>query len=799
MLISGGIHYPRATPQMWPDLIAKSKEGGVDVIESYTFWNGHEPVRGHYYFEGRYDLVKFVKLVGDSGLYFILRIGPYVCAEWNFGGFPVWLRDVPGIEFRTDNEPFKREMQRYVTMIVDLLQEEKLFSWQGGPIILLQIENEYGNMESSYGQKGKDYVKWAANMALGLRAGVPWLMCKQTDAPGDIIDTCNAYYCDGYKPNSPNKPTIWTENWDGWYTSWGGRLPHRPVEDLAFAVARLRSEPKWGHLKDLHAAIRLCERALVAADSPQYMKLGPKQEAHVYWENTQTSGLNTTLSESQSACSAFLANIDEHKVATVAFHGKSYSLPPWSVSILPDCRNTAFNTAKVGAQTSMKLVERALSPKIYVPELVMTKNEVSSISGSWMSVNEPVGIWSVNNFTFKCMLEHLNVTKDKSDYLWRMTRIYVSDEDIAFWEENQVSPTLVIDSMRDVLRVFINGELIGSISGHWVKVLQPVQFRQGYSDLILLSQTVGLQNSGAFLEKDGAGFRGQIKLTGFKNGDIDLSKASWSYQVGLKGEFQKIFTIEENEKAGWTELQLDATPSTFTWYKAYFDTPDGTEPVALDLGSMGKGQAWVNGHHIGRYWNLIAPKDKCPKSCDYRGAYNSNKCMTNCGKPTQTWYHVPRSWLQASNNLLVIFEETGGNPFGISVKLRVPRYLCAQVSESHYPPLWQWLHRDVFDGKVSINDMRPEIHLQCEDGHIISSIEFASYGTPQGSCQNFSKGNCHSPNSLSVVSKSCEGRNSCFIEVSNSGFGGDPCRGVIKTLAIQARCVSSSTIGVSQF
>ncbi|PPR91450.1 hypothetical protein GOBAR_AA29232 [Gossypium barbadense] len=835
MLISGGIHYPRATPQMWPDLIAKSKEGGADVIESYTFWNGHEPVRGQYNFEGRFDLVKFVKLVGDNGLYFLLRIGPYVCAEWNFGGFPVWLRDIPGIEFRTDNEPFK-------------------------------IENEYGNMEGSYGQKGKEYVKWAANMALGLGAGVPWVMCKQTDAPGDIIDTCNNYYCDGYKPNSPSKPTIWTENWDGWYTSWGGRLPHRPVEDLAFAVARffqrggslmnyymyfggtnfgrtsggpfyitsydydapideygLRSEPKWGHLKDLHAAIKLCERALVAADSPQYMKLGPRQEvcarslqlvvfssdvalfvrggdkAHIYWENTQCTVLNTTLSESQSACSAFLANIDEHNTVTVTFRGKSYSLPPWSVSILPDCSNVAFNTAKVGAQTSVKLVENALSPKISAPELIITKNEVSSISESWMSVKEPIGIWSESNFTVQGLLEHLKVTKDESDYLWHMTRIYVSDDDVAFWEENKVSPTLVIDSMRDVLRIFINGELMGSVSGHWVKVVQPVQFQQGYSDLMLLSQTVGLQNYGAFLEKDGAGFRGQIKLTGFKNGDIDLSKASWIYQVGLKGEFQKIFTIEENEKAGWTNLKLDATPSTFTWYKAYFDSPDGSEPIAIDLGSMGKGQAWVNDHHIGRYWNLTAPKDGCPDSCDYRGTYGSNKCMTNCGKPTQTWYHVPRSWLQASNNLLVIFEEIGGNPFEISVKLRVPRILCAQMSKSYYPPLREWLHLDLIDGKVSISDMKPQIHLQCEDGQIISSIEFASYGTPHGSCQNFSKGNCHSPNSLSVVSEACVGRNSCSVEVSNSGFGSDPCRGVLKTLAVEARCVSTSTIGVSQF
>ncbi|KAG9160089.1 hypothetical protein Leryth_005803 [Lithospermum erythrorhizon] len=171
-------------------------------------------------------------------MYMFLRIGPYVCAEWNFGGFPVWLRDVPGVEFRTNNAPFKEEMQRFVKKIVDMMLAESLFSWQGGPIIMAQIENEYGNLESSFGSKGKEYMQWAAQMAVGLGAGVPWVMCRQTDAPEFIIDSCNAYYCDGFQPNSNKKPILWTENWDGWYTDWGERLPHRPVEDIAFAVAR---------------------------------------------------------------------------------------------------------------------------------------------------------------------------------------------------------------------------------------------------------------------------------------------------------------------------------------------------------------------------------------------------------------------------------------------------------------------------------------------------------------------------------------------------------------------------------
>ncbi|XP_030507420.2 beta-galactosidase 9-like [Cannabis sativa] len=836
MLISAGIHYPRATPEMWPDLIEKSKEGGADVIQTYVFWNGHEPVKGEYNFDGRYDLVKFVKLVGSSGLYLHLRIGPYVCAEWNFGGFPVWLRDIPGIEFRTDNAPFKDEMQRFVKKIVDLMREEQLFSWQGGPIIMLQIENEYGNIEGKFGQGGKDYVKWAAKMALSLGARVPWVMCKQTDAPDEVIDACNGYYCDGYKPNSYNKPTLWTENWDGWYTTWGGRLPHRPVEDLAFAVARfyqrggsfqnyymyfggtnfgrtsggpfyitsydydapideygLLSEPKWGHLKDLHAAIKLCEPSLVAADSPQYIKLGPKQEAHVYSENVLGEDLNFSLNQTKSRCSAFLANIDEHNSATVTFRGQKYNLPAWSVSILPDCKNTVFNSAKVAAQTSVKSVESSLSlsSDISLSQQFGTKNFSVYVTKSWMTVKEPIGIWSNDSFTVQGILEHLNVTKDYSDYLWYISRIYISDEDISFWEENNISPAVKIDSMRDVLRVFVNGKLEGTVSGRWVKVFQPVQFVKGYNDLVFLSQTVGLQNYGAFLEKDGAGFRGEVKLTGFRNGDIDLSKSLWTYQVGLKGEFLKIYAAEENDKAEWTDLSPDADPSIFTWYKSYFDAPAGTNPVALDLASMGKGQAWVNGHHIGRYWTIVAPKGGCQNVCDYRGAYNSDKCTTNCGKPTQTLYHIPRAWLKDSNNLLILFEETGGNPLEISVKTRTTRYICGQVSESHYPPLHKWSTK---------NDLTPEMQLRCENGYTISSIEFASYGTPQGSCQKFALGKCHASNSLAIVSKACIGRKSCSVEISNLAFGGDPCRRVIKTLAVGAICSlsSSSNVGSPQ-
>jgi len=154
-----------------------------------------------------------------------LRIGPYVCAEWNFGlafvfltilscilpymrlrssclignwmhrswlsctcsGFPVWLKYVPGVSFRTDNAPFKAAMQTFVEKIVSMMKSEGLFEWQGGPIILAQVENEYGPMESVMGGGAKPYASWAAKMAVATGAGVPWVMCKQDDAPDPVV------------------------------------------------------------------------------------------------------------------------------------------------------------------------------------------------------------------------------------------------------------------------------------------------------------------------------------------------------------------------------------------------------------------------------------------------------------------------------------------------------------------------------------------------------------------------------------------------------------------------------------
>ncbi|KAG0454694.1 hypothetical protein HPP92_023986 [Vanilla planifolia] len=736
ILISGSIHYPRSTPEMWPGLIQKAKDGGLDVIQTYVFWNGHEPSPGQYYFGERFDLVRFIKLVKQAGLYVHLRIGPYVCAEWNFGGFPVWLKYVPGISFRTDNGPFKAAMQKFTEKIVSMMKAEGLFESQGGPIILSQIENEFGPMEYSGSAPAKAYGIWAANMAVGLKTGVPWVMCKQDDAPDPVINTCNGFYCDYFSPNKPYKPTMWTEAWTGWYTGFGGAVPHRPVEDLAFAVTRfiqkggsfvnyymyhggtnfgrtaggpfistsydydapideygLLREPKWGHLRDLHRSIKLCEPALISSD-PVVSSLGHYQQSHVFRSNSGT-------------CAAFLSNYDSQSSATVTFNGMHYNLPPWSISILPDCKTTVFNTARLF--------------------------DTNSVMGFWENIN--LSCSEIMVITKTRLLLHHNCS-------------VIIDEGEQFLKAGN-HPILTVSSAGHALHVFVNGQHAGNAYGKLdnPKLLYSGEVRlwAGRNKISLLSVAVGLPNVGPHFETWNTGVLGPVILSGLNEGRRDLSNQQWTYQIGVKGEHLSLHSVEGSSSVEWR----DASPKQpLTWYKAFFNAPGGNDPLALDMSSMGKGQIWINGDSIGRYWPAYKASGSC-EPCNYRGNYNEHKCQSNCGESSQRWYHVPRSWLQPTGNLLVVFEEWGGDPSKISLARRIVGSICAEVAEGQ-ESVENWLDKQ--QGK-------PKAHLSCPNGKQLKNIKFASFGTPQGVCGSYSEGICHAQRSYDAFLKRSVSRN----------------------------------------
>ncbi|XP_050232309.1 beta-galactosidase 3-like isoform X2 [Mercurialis annua] len=602
-------------------------------------------------------------------------------------GILVWLKYIPGMTFRTDNKPFKLEMQKFTQKIVQMMKDENLFQSQGGPIILSQIENEYEPEDKAFGSAGYAYMTWAASMAVSMNTGVPWVMCKQFDAPDPVINTCNGFYCDYFSPNKPYKPTMWTEAWTGWFTDFGGPIHQRPVEDLAFAVARfiqkggsfvnyymyhggtnfgrtaggpfittsydydapideygLIREPKYSHLKNLHKAIKLCEKALLNAD-PVTATMGSYQQAHVF--------------DSDSGdCAAFIANFNTKATATITFRNMRYNVPPWSISILPDCKNVVYNTAKVEIEAS---------------KVQMLATETKFVS--WEALSEDITSVDDDKIgTVAALLDQLNLTRDSSDYLWYTTGVHISSSE-SFLHGGGNFPTLTVNSAGDAMHIFVNGQLSGSVAGsrgnRKIKFTGEVkQFHAGRNRISLLSIAIGLPNNGPRFETSNIGIQGPVVIHGLDQGEKDLTSHKWSYKVGLKGEDMNLGSPNSFPSLEWMQKSsLVAESQPLTWHRTMFDAPKGDDPLALDMSSMVKGQIWINGNNIGRYWTIVA-NGNC-SGCAYSATFRPSACQFGCGQPSQKWYHVPRSWLKPTQNLLVVFEEIGGDVSMISLVKRL--------------------------------------------------------------------------------------------------------------------------------
>ncbi|KAG8048213.1 hypothetical protein GUJ93_ZPchr0008g12393 [Zizania palustris] len=618
LFFSGSIHYPRSPPDTWHDLINKAKEGGLNVIETYVFWNGHEPEKGVYNFEGRYDLVKFVKLIQEKEMYAVIRIGPFVQAEWNHGGLPYWLREVPGIIFRTNNEPFKKHMKEFVTLIVNKLKDAKLFASQGGPIILSQIENEYQHLEVAFKEEGTKYINWAAKMAINTGTGVPWIMCKQTKAPGEVIPTCNGRNCGDTWPGpaSKNKPLLWTENWTAQYRVFGDPPSQRSAEDIAFAVARffsvggtmvnyymyhggtnfgrtgaafvmpryydeapldefgLLKEPKWGHLRDLHHALRLCKKALLWG-TPSVQPLGKLYEARVFEK------------ADQNVCVAFLSNHNTKEDGTVTFRGNKYFVARRSVSILADCNTVVFSTQHVNSQHNQRTFHFA---------------DQTVHNNVWeMFPEEKVPRYSQATLRTQKPLELYNLTKDNTDYVWYTTSFRLEADDLPFRKD--IKPVLEVGSHGHASVAFVNDVFVGC--GHGTKMNKAytlekaMELKVGVNHISILSSTLGMMDSGAYLEHRQAGVH-TVTIQGLNTGTLDLTSNGWGHLVGLEGERRQLHTEKGMGGVEWKPAQKDPRP--LTWYRRHFDEPSGDDPVVVDLSPMGKGFFYVNGECLGRYW-----------------------------------------------------------------------------------------------------------------------------------------------------------------------------------------------------
>ena len=229
-LYSGTIHYFRIHPSQWMDRLLKLKLCGLNTVETYIAWNIQEPLQGHLTNEGLADFEKFISIAEELGLYVIVRPGPFICAEWEMGGLPSWLLNIENISLRHFNEPYLMCVRKYFEYVINILKPH--FSTNGGNIIAIQIENEYGGLE----QPDTAYLAWIRGTYTEL--GVDILMFTSDGVgkthleDGSLTGTLMTANFGSRTKEAfqrleilrPNEPKICMGFWNGWFDQWG--VPH---------------------------------------------------------------------------------------------------------------------------------------------------------------------------------------------------------------------------------------------------------------------------------------------------------------------------------------------------------------------------------------------------------------------------------------------------------------------------------------------------------------------------------------------------------------------------------------------
>ncbi|MDR1555834.1 MAG: beta-galactosidase [Tannerellaceae bacterium] len=548
------IHYPRIPKEYWEHRIRMCKALGMNTICLYVFWNKHEPEEGEFDFTGNNDVAAFCRLAQKHGMYLILRPGPYVCAEWEMGGLPWWLLKKKDIALRTQDPYFMERVRLFMAEIGKQLSGLQLAN--GGNILMVQVENEYGayGSDKPYIAAVRDIVKasgfdktplfqcdWSSNFEENALDDLLWTINFGVGAPVDEQFR-------RLQELRPETPLMCSEYWSGWFDHWGAKHETRSADELVAGMKQMLDKQISFSLYMTHGGTSFGHWA--GANFPGYV---PDCTSYDYDAPISESGRTTP---------------------------KYFKVRELLQTYLPEGERLPDIPDSI--------------PTIHIPAI--TFDEIAPLSDN---LPEPLTSENIQSMEF--------FNQGWGSVLYRTV-----------WKQSAGQQVLKVTEAHDWAQVFIDGEKIGTLSrlkGESALPLPPVN--EG-AVLDILVEAMGRRNFGAGV-LDYKGITEKVEIIGTQDTtelkDWKLYRFPVDYAFARDKAYRTITT---------------GAPACPAYYRTVFHL-DKTGDTFLDMSSWKKGMVYVNGHNIGRFWEI---------------------------GPQQTLY-LPGCWLKKGENEIIVLDMAG--------------------------------------------------------------------------------------------------------------------------------------------
>lgn len=539
-LLSGEMHYARIPHQYWRHRLQMMKGMGLNTVATYVFWNYHEPTPGQWDFKGDKNLAEFIKIAGEEGMMVILRPGPYVCAEWEFGGYPWWIQNVKGLEIRRDNAEFLK----YTKLYIDRLYKEVagLQCTKGGPIVMVQCENEFGSYVSQrkdipleehrrYNAKIKQQLADAGFEVPLFTSDGSWLF--EGGATEGALPTANGENdIENLKKvvnqyHNGKGPYMVAEFYPGWLSHWAEPFP----QVNASGIAR---------------------------QTEKYLKNDVSFNVYMVHGGTNfgfTSG----------------ANYDKKRDIQPDLTSYDYDAPISEAGWVTPKYDSIRNVIKKYVGYTVPKAPAAI-PVIEIPSIKLTK-----VADVLAFAEKQKAVSSETPLTF----EQLNQGYGYVLY----TRHF----------NQPISGTLEIPGLRDYAVVYVDGEKVGVLNRNTKTYEMEIEVPFN-AELQILVENMGRINYGSEIIHNTKGIISPVKIAGAEiSGGWEMYQLPMSEEpdlAKLKGD------VYENTSANMKKLA-----NCPVVYEGTFNLNE-TGDTFLDMENWGKGIVFVNGKNIGRYWHV---------------------------------------------------------------------------------------------------------------------------------------------------------------------------------------------------